>query len=123
MSRLLSWPAAFRGFTIVEIVVALTLLVLGALAVVGAGASAARTVGSAEAQLHAMTVAQSRLEALASRGCGAATGGSAADSSSALREWWTVTPARNGLRLATDSVEYLHLGALRALVRRRLIVC
>lgn len=122
MSRLLSWPAAFRGFTIVEIVVALTLLALGALAVVGAGASAARAVGSAEAQLHAMTVAQSRLEALASRGCGGATG-SAADSSSALREWWTVTPARNGLRLATDSVEYLHLGALRALVRRRLIVC
>jgi Tfp pilus assembly protein PilV len=112
-----------RGFTIVEVIVAMTLLVSGALAVVAATAAAVRAVGSADAQLLAMSLAQSRLEALASRGCSGAAGGTAADSSSELREWWEVSRARNGVRLAIDSVAYTDHGIRRVVVRRRLLVC
>jgi type II secretory pathway pseudopilin PulG len=116
-------PLPAAGFTIVEVVVAMTLLVSGALAVVVASAAAVRAVGGADAELAAMAAAQARLEALAARGCSAATNGTAADTSAGLRESWRVTTSRNGLRLATDSVEYLDHDTRRVIVRGRLMVC
>jgi Tfp pilus assembly protein PilV len=112
-----------RGFTLAEIVVALTLLAWGALAVVAATAAAIRAIGSAESQVAAITAAHDRVERLASASCVDLQEGSSADSARGIREWWTVTRGRNGARLVTDSVEYLDRGAIRALVLRRLIVC
>ncbi len=114
---------AVRGFTIVEVVIAMTLLIVGALAVVAASAAAVRAVGSADAELAAMATAQRRLEELASRGCLAARTGTAIDTSAGLRESWRVTVSRNGVRLATDSVEYVDHGIPRVIVRGRLVVC
>lgn len=114
---------AVRGFTIVEVVVAMALLVVGALAVVAASARAVRAVASADAALAAMAAAQRRLEELASRGCVATETGTATDTSAGLRESWRVAVSRNGVRLATDSVEYLDHGIPRVVVRRRLVVC
>jgi prepilin-type N-terminal cleavage/methylation domain-containing protein len=112
-----------RGFTVVEVIVAMTLLVAGALAVVRAGVAAVRAVDSADTQLAAMAVAERRLEALASRGCSAAVSGTATDTSVGIRESWHVTIARNGLRLGADSVRYSDRGGSRLIVRARLIVC
>ena len=114
---------AVRGFTIVEVVVAMTLLVVGALAVVAASAAAVRAVGRADAEMAAMSTAQRRLEELASRGCPAAVSGTAMDSSTGLRESWRVAGSRNGVSLVTDSVEFLDRGIPRDLVRARLVVC
>jgi hypothetical protein len=101
----------------------MTLLIVGALAVVAASAAAVRAVGSADAELAAMATAQRRLEELASRGCLAARTGTAIDTSAGLRESWRVTVSRNGVRLATDSVEYVDHGIPRVIVRGRLVVC
>jgi prepilin-type N-terminal cleavage/methylation domain-containing protein len=114
---------AVHGFTIVEVVVAMTLLVVGALAVVAASAAAVRAVGSAESELAALATAQWRLEEIASRSCLAPENGTAMDTSVGVRESWRVAVSRNGVRLVTDSVEYLDHGIPRFMVRRRLVVC
>ena len=121
--RTLSPSPAVDGFTIVEVVVAMTLLIVGALAVVAASAAAVRAVGSAESELAALATAERRLEELALRSCLAAESGTATDTSVGVRESWRVTVSRNGVRLATDSVEYLDHGIRRFIVRGRLVVC
>jgi prepilin-type N-terminal cleavage/methylation domain-containing protein len=121
--RTLTPTRAVHGFTIVEVVIAMTLLVVGALAVVAASAAAVRAVGSAESELAALATAQRRLEELAARSCLAAENGTATDTSVGVRESWRVAVSRNGARLVTDSVEYLDHGILRSIVRGRLVVC
>ena|SRR5688572_23457326 len=116
-------PPPAPGFTIVEVVVAVTLLTVGALAAVAATAAAVRAVGSAESQLLATAAARDRLEDLAARGCSELSDGAAVDSGRGFRERWAVTPARNGVRLATDSIAYTDHGILRSVLLRRLIVC
>jgi Tfp pilus assembly protein PilV len=117
-----SLPAA-RGFTLADIVVALTLLAWGALAAAAATAAAVRAVGSAESHAAATIAARNRVEHLASVPCSGLRSGSSADSSRGIRERWTVIRGRNGARLATDSVEYSDRGAVRLLVLHRLISC
>jgi Tfp pilus assembly protein PilV len=112
-----------RGFTLAEIVVAFTLLAWGALALVAATAAAIRAIGSAESQMAATTAARGRIEHLAARPCSNLQDGSSVDSARGIHEWWTVTRGRNGIRLATDSVEYSDRGVIRAFVLRRLILC
>jgi prepilin-type N-terminal cleavage/methylation domain-containing protein len=114
---------ATRGFTLAEVVVALTLLAWGALVAVAATASAVRAVGSAESQGAATAAARNRLEHVAALPCADLASGSATDVARGIREWWTVTRGRNGARLVTDSVVYSDRGAMRALVLHRLIAC
>lgn len=99
------------------------LLAWGALALVAASAGAVRVVGAAEAQQSATIAARERVEQLATGECAGPSDGSAVDSSLGLRERWTITPTRNGVRLATDSVEYTDHGAPRVVVLERLVVC
>ena len=101
----------------------MTLLVVGALAAVAASAVAVRAVGRSDAELAAMSTAQRRLEELASRRCPGADSGSATDSSAGLRESWRVPGSRNGVSLATDSVQFLDHGIPRDIVRARLVIC
>jgi prepilin-type N-terminal cleavage/methylation domain-containing protein len=112
-----------RGFTLAEVVVALTLLASGALALVAATAAAVRAVGAAEAQLRATTTARSRAERLASAPCADLVPGSSVGSADRVRESWSVTHGRNGVRLVTDSVIYSDRGAVRTFVLHRLVVC
>lgn len=116
-------PHATRGFTLAEIVVSLTLLAWGALALVAATAAQIRAIGSAETQAAATAAARDRVEYLASIPCSDLRSGSYVDSARGISEWWSVSRGRNGGRLATDSVVYRDLGGVRALVLRRLILC
>jgi Tfp pilus assembly protein PilV len=116
-------PAAHSGFTLAEIVVALVLLAWGALAVVAASIGAIRVVEAAEAQERATLAARQRVEQLASRRCSSLHDASSVDSSLAMRERWTITPPRNGVRLAIDTVEYTDHGVPRTVVLERLVVC
>jgi Tfp pilus assembly protein PilV len=111
------------GFTIVEVIVALTLLACGALAVVAATATAVRAVDSADRQRTAIAAARGRLETLAASGCSHLTDGTATDSLSGRRESWRVFASRNGVRLVTDSMSYADRGTWRVAVLHRLVVC
>jgi prepilin-type N-terminal cleavage/methylation domain-containing protein len=111
------------GFTLVEVLVALVLLAWGALALVAGSAAAVRAVAAAEAQDRATTAARDRLEQLAARECSSIQPGTSVDSSLALRERWSVAAGHNGLRLLTDSADYLHHRAGRPVVLHRLVVC
>ncbi len=61
--------SARAGFTLVEVLMAVTLLAVGLLAIAGLGATAARAVRGGGAQTRAAAVAQSRLDSLASVPC------------------------------------------------------
>jgi Tfp pilus assembly protein PilV len=111
------------GFTLAEILVALVLLAWGGLAVVAASAAAVRAVSAAEARERAATAARDRVEQLASHDCPSLQGGSVVDSSNGIRERWTGTPARNGVRLIVDTVEQLDRAAGRPLVLHRVLLC
>jgi prepilin-type N-terminal cleavage/methylation domain-containing protein len=111
------------GFTLTEIVVALLLLASGALALVAASAGTIRAVRAAEAQERATMAARDRVEQLASGGCSGLQHGSAVDSVLGLRERWTVTPTRNGVRLVTDTVEHIDPAMGRAVILHRLVLC
>ncbi len=112
-----------RGFTIVEVVVALVLLASGALAVVAATAGALRAVRSADIERGAVVSARNRLEMLASIGCAQLDGGAAVDSTGQVGETWYVAAGHSGLRLATDRVRYADRGSQRTVILHRVIVC
>jgi prepilin-type N-terminal cleavage/methylation domain-containing protein len=118
-------PPATRcgGFTLPEVLLALTLLACGALALVAASATAIRTIAAAETQIIATAVARNRVEHLAAGGCSTLRGGTAVDSSRAMRERWTVSTSRNGAYLVTDTVEYAERDAVRRVVLERLVLC
>ncbi len=60
-----------RGYTLIEVLVALLLLDVGLLALVGAAASAVRLVGDATLAGHAAASVEARREVLWSERCGA----------------------------------------------------
>jgi Tfp pilus assembly protein PilV len=115
--------ARVLGFTLAEVVVSLVLLAWGALALVAASAGAVRVVAEGEAQERATAAARNRIEQVAARGCSTPADSSSVDSSLGIRERWTVSPARNGVRLVTDTVDYGDHAATRTVVLERLILC
>ena len=112
-----------RGFALVEVVLALVLLAVGALALVGATGMALRSANAADSQSAAATAARNRVEMLAARQCATLADSAGADSATAIRERWTVTASRNGTRLVTDSVTYADQTGRRTIGLERVVVC
>ena len=92
-----------RGFTLVELVVAVLVLSVGVLALSGTAAAVTRMMGWGQRFGASALAAQARLEALRADGCGALGGG--ADSAGQYRLRWRVTAA-GSLRTVALSVEY-----------------
>lgn len=92
-----------RGFTLVELLVALLLLDVGLLALVGLGITASREGRGGRAALRAAAVASARVERLGSVPCGDAIA-AVVEPSAALREAFTDTPGPNHTRSLRDSV-------------------
>ena len=117
-------PRPRGGFTLVEVLMALTLLAVGLLALAGLGATALRTVHGGSTQTVAAAVAQSRFDSLASVPCDsiAAAAGSAVVSGTAstrgIVERWSAQRVANGnmvrvtnaLRVPGRRREYRYLG-------------
>ncbi len=98
-----------HGTSLVELIVALTLLGVGALALAGTGALALRLSAEARRQASAARLAHSRIERLRSACAPAAAG--AATSPEGIEERWSVA-ADGPLRVIVDSlVVPAHRGA------------
>ena len=102
-----------RGFTLVELLVALVLLDCALLALAGTLAQVSREIAAATAKSRALTAAHARIARLAASSCGALTSGAY---EGPPPEWWTDRPTAFGTRVLIDSVEYLVRGARRAVV-------
>ena len=95
-------PQARRGFTIVEVLVAVMVLSVGVLALASTAAVTGRLMSEGAVRNRAATLALSRFEVIASRssaGCNAivAVGGTVSRDSTlrGIREQWTITRPRN----------------------------
>lgn len=104
-----------RGFTLVELLVALVLLNVGLIALVALSAALTRTGDDTRAAARAYRTASSRLERMASLPCAGAVSGSATPSAG-IAETFADTPEPNGTRLLRDSVAYVVPGRSRNVV-------
>jgi prepilin-type N-terminal cleavage/methylation domain-containing protein len=79
------------GFTIIEVLIAITMLSIGLLGALGATASTIRVIGESDRIVTAAYQANRQLEQLEALGCDAATSGSATEQRVNLR--WAVAGA------------------------------
>jgi prepilin-type N-terminal cleavage/methylation domain-containing protein len=96
-----------RGVSLVELLVAMTLLVVGLLAIVGVSGSVARSLGESRGDNLAAIVAQSRFEKLAGTACTSMSLGTVRqDSTRGITERWIVTAGTNNTLVVIDSVAW-----------------
>lgn len=95
---------ARKGFTLVELIVALALVDALLLALIATTSFVVRELGVATARARALAAARARVERLASVSCGSQRSGQSA-SAAGLREWWSDSPASSATRVLMDSVE------------------
>jgi len=104
-----------RGFTIIELLVALVLLDIALLTLVGLVAASVRDADDSRRRAAALRVASARLEQIASLGCR----GSRSDMSRAgpgLTEWYAEIDGPNETRVIRDSVVSVESRGVRATV-------
>jgi prepilin-type N-terminal cleavage/methylation domain-containing protein len=96
-----------RGVTLVELLVAMTILSVGLLAIVGSSGAIARGLGEARTDNLAAYAAESRLELLSGTACTSLTLGSVTEVTvRGVTERYVVTDAGNSTRLIIDSVSW-----------------
>lgn len=92
-----------RGFTLVELMVAVLVLTVGVLALGGTAAAVTRMVGWGQRRAGSALAAQSRLEVLRAGGCGSL--GSGRDSVGPYRLRWSAA-STGSLRTIVLTVDY-----------------
>lgn len=111
-----------RGFTLVELLIAVVLIDVGLLAIVDAGAVVVRRTTELRARAVAVRTASNRLELLAGTApCTAATG--AADLARGITEAWSVVIQASAVRELTDSVSYQSSSGAHSVVLRTRVPC
>ena len=100
-------PRARRGVTLVELIVAMTILSMGLLAIVGTSGAIARGLGEARGDNLAAIVAQSRFETVAGMTCNGMTlPYSATAETRGVTEKWRIDDGGNNTLLVTDSISW-----------------
>jgi type IV pilus assembly protein PilV len=79
-----------RGFTLVELVVAILVITIGVIGLASTAGAVTRQMGGSRRMLIASSVARARLEWLSAQNCAALTSGST--NTRGIAESWTVTP-------------------------------
>jgi prepilin-type N-terminal cleavage/methylation domain-containing protein len=102
------------GFTIIEVLIAITMLSIALLGMLGATASTVRVVGESDRMVTAAYQANRQLERLEALGCDAATSGTATEQRVDLT--WTVSGA------TTDRTRPITLSASYQMGRGRIRV-
>lgn len=96
-----------RGVTLVELIVAMTILSVGLLAIVGTSGAIARGLGEARGDNLAAIVAQSRFEEIAGTQCqGMTLGQTKTVSTRGVTEKFVVTDGGNNTLLVVDTVSW-----------------
>jgi len=85
-----------KGFTITEIVLAMTILLIGVLAFVGTSAATSRMLARGNRATKASFYAQQRLEILAATPCANLANGSATVGGGFYTNTWTISTALGG---------------------------
>jgi prepilin-type N-terminal cleavage/methylation domain-containing protein len=111
-----------RGFTVVEVLVALVVLSAGLLAVAGSGAITIRAAAAATRERRAVQRGADRIATLRAGGCAAARSGAATDAAARIAERWT-TAAAGGAVLLDEEVRWLAPSGWRTLLLRGAILC
>ncbi|HMC55886.1 MAG TPA: prepilin-type N-terminal cleavage/methylation domain-containing protein [Gemmatimonadaceae bacterium] len=112
------------GVTLVELLVAMTILTVGLLAIVGVSGSVARSLGESRSDNLAAIAAESRFEQVAGTACSSLTLNSVvAATSRNVTERWVVVDAGNNTRQVIDSVSWTTRRGTRSLVFQTLLPC
>jgi Tfp pilus assembly protein PilV len=121
-----------RGFTVVEVVVAMLVLLTGLAALAGSSALVSRQLGRSRSIGRATEMAVRRVEVLraaasrraspAGARCQHPSFASGTDSAPGMREAWTVA-ASGGLRTASVVVTYARVGGASQVALHTLIAC
>jgi len=97
-----------RGVTLIELLISMTILTVGLMAVAGVSGSIARSLGESRGETLAATAAMARLELIAGTQCTSLTLGSVTQvSSRGITERYVVTDNGNNTRLVIDSVSWI----------------
>lgn len=110
-----------RGFTLVEVIVAVVVIYVGLLSLVAGSAVLLRRTTQVRAEISALQVGSNRLETLGAGSCSALIGNTV--TSPALREDWSAELRPLGTRELRDSVTYTVQGHARWVTVRTRLPC
>lgn len=110
-----------RGFTLVELLVAVVLIDIGVLALVSGSAVVVRRTNEIRIRTAAERAAANRIQLLAAGVCAPASGSSPAGRD--ITEYWAAEPSVNGVRELRDSVAFRLGGEPRSVVLRTRLPC
>jgi Tfp pilus assembly protein PilV len=117
-------PRDRRGVTLIELIVAVTILMVGLLSIVGISATITRSLGQARQESLAAMAAQSRFEQLAGTACANLSLGTVQQASSRnITERFVVTDAGNNTRLLRDTVTWKTYRTTRRVAFQTLLPC
>lgn len=114
---------ARRGVTLIELIVASTILMFGLLSIVGVSAAVARSLGESRSDGLAALAAQSRFEQLAGTACESLPSTEVEVTSRGITERYVATDAGNNTRLLTDTVTWKTRRTTRRANFQTLIPC
>jgi prepilin-type N-terminal cleavage/methylation domain-containing protein len=122
-----------RGFTIVEVMVAMMVLIIGATALVGSSGLVSRQIGRGRSISMATQVATQRLETLrraanrrtsvGGNRCQHASFASGTATTLGMSESWGIVSAGGTLRSVVDTVTYGRTSGTSRVILRTLIAC
>lgn len=111
-----------RGFSLIEVVVAIMVLAVGVLGLAATSTVVTRQIGGGAQQNTAANLAASRFERMRARDCTTLTSAGAPVETSGVSELWTVT-ADIDSRVLRDSVWYETTRGVRGFVFETTIPC
>lgn len=99
-----------KGFTLVELMVAIMLLSVGMLALAGSSAMVVKQMGEAGTMTIAAAVAQTRVESLRSTPATCTTASTATATTRGVDESWTVTPMARSSQISVTVTYFTKRG-------------
>lgn len=113
-----------RGVTLVELLVAMSILSIGLMAIAGVSGSITRSLGESRNETLAATAAMARFEKIAGTQCSSLTLNSITEVSNRnIKERYVVTDAGNNTRLLIDSVSWITRRGTRMAAFTTLLPC